>query len=222
MSSKSSHEQIIELAEDELSRGAVESIDEALYVVLMEAARCYLAAVDKVVNPNKPADQVGFSSASLWSTVQSMHENLIYEAYDYDDRYQGKTMPDEPTLAVIRKLSQLPAISVSRATPDMFAMAKCDVVHNGMLFFDLMKRSRKTAVIRLNVEKYESGDVSRITWEHISDDGTRLQGPFSSPSKASLAIRGTVTNSFDTWRATDGRTLRQIYLDWKNPPEDAS
>lgn len=198
------------LAERVFADGGMDELADAYYVLLCEAVREYLGKT--------------YTGGDLWAAVQSLHENLEEGASDYSEAAFARTLPTRPTASIVSSLSKIKRRSsyASGKTPNVIAMAEQGVLKDGMLFYDIQKRrGGVTNLIRVNVLRgADGGFIKHVQWEHVSDDGTRIDGPFNSPSKASYTIRrGTVTNPFDTWLTEDGKTLRQMYMDMQGVQE---
>lgn len=190
--------------------------DHALFVVLMAAAREYLS--------DYPGTEEGrWTRRDLWATLQSVHELLEEEAVDFPDEGEVRTasLPDRPTLAVVRDLQQLSHVKSHYTTGgamtigDLFALVKDGVLKDDMLFYDVARNKGQVCIVRLTVRTDSAGRAQSIQWSHVSDDGAVLQGPFSSPSKCAMAIRGTTYNPYDNWRTEGGETLRQLFMKYK-------
>jgi hypothetical protein len=204
-------EEVANLAARLFREGSQEfdSVDETLFVVLCEAAREYLSTYPGI------EEGAGWSGRDLWATVQALHENLEEEAVDYAGR--AKSLPDRPTISIVRELADMPSRSsyTTGSTPtrsDIFAMAKAGILRDGMRFYDVFKRKNLAVIIEFTCDDAWSS----ISWRMISDDGTPLSEPAYSPSSLARFIRGTVSNPYDTWKTEDGKTLRQVYMDWKS------
>jgi hypothetical protein len=187
--------------------------DHALFVVLMAAMREYLS--------DYPGTEDGrWTRRDLWAALQSAHELLEEEAVDFPDEGETRSasLPDRPTLAVVRNLMQLSHVKSTYSTGgamtigDLFAMVKSGLLKDGMLFYDVARNKKQVCIVRVNVRGDQVSRPQSIHWSHVSDDGTVLQGPFASPSKCSFAIRGNTHNPYDNWRTEGGETLRQLFM----------
>lgn len=215
MSDEADHEireQIAAIASRQFneSDNEYDSVDHALFVVLVNAAREYLSAYHNT-------EDGAWTSGDLWATIQALHENLEEESVDYPEIARTAVHPKRPTARIVRELQASKGATYwsptgsSETVHTVLSAAQKGIIKDGMLFYHIYKKENLAYIIRCRVHRWsEKGQVQRVEWEHVSDDGTVLQGPFPSPSECARTIRGAVVNPYDTWYTESGVSFRQL------------
>lgn len=199
-----------ELASDLVTGDKADDRPHAMYVIMCEAARQYLGD--------------GYSRTDLWSTVQSLQENLEDGLVGASSDTSLPMVQFESIAAIetrLRKSTVRRSLEPSHVTgEDLLGLVKSGALKNGTRLY--MVGRKYFHIVEVLVESSTPGAAEYLKFRAIDGSGTPIGGTYWSLSKVTEELRGTTVNPYDMLRTSWNETLRSVVNQLRKSNESES